>query len=56
MPLWYKIDTFLITIGLCKETAIKIDYYLFTGGMIGFWDKSTKKYIAIGKGGSGVKV
>lgn len=44
-----------MTIGFSKESATRIDYYLFTGGMIGFWDKRTKKYIAIGKGGSGVK-
>lgn len=42
-------------IGFSKEDKNRIEYYLLVGGMIGFWDKRTQRYIAMGKAGSGMK-
>jgi hypothetical protein len=48
-------DQYGKTIGYSKDVGNRIEYYLLTRGMIGFWDKRTKYYIAVGLGGSGIR-
>lgn len=42
-------------IGYSRDSSTRVDYYTLQNGMIGYWDKRIKRYIAIGKGGSGMK-
>jgi hypothetical protein len=42
-------------IGYSQEDSNRISYYLSSGGLIGWYDKTNKTYYATGDGGNGLK-